>query len=52
MIVKVNIYRTQAFDSTMSGYFCVVCISFILNNKRLADFTKVYYLNNFLKLKE
>ena len=41
-----NIYRIQANDSAMCGYFCIEFIDFILSNKRFAVFTNLSCLNN------
>ena len=32
-----NIYRIQAYDSIMCGYFCIRFINFIFNGKSLTD---------------
>ena len=34
-----NIYRVQAFDSVMCGYFCRQFIDLMLKGKSLTDFT-------------
>ena len=31
--IKANIFRTQAYDSIMCGYFCIVFIDFMLAGK-------------------
>ena len=46
-ILKANIYRIQTYDSIMCGYFCIRSIDFMLNSKRLADFTNLFSLKNF-----
>ena len=33
-----NIYRIQAYDSIMCGYFCIGFINFMFNGKRLTDY--------------
>ena len=33
----------------MCGYFRIGCIDFMLNNKRLVDFTNLFSWNNFMK---
>ena len=48
-IIKANIYRIQAYDSIMCGYFYIGFVAFTLNNKRLADFTNSFLLNKFNK---
>ena len=39
-----NIYRIQAYDSTMCGYFCIAFIDFMLNGKSLLDYTILFSL--------
>ena len=39
-----NIYRIQAYDSTMCGYFCIGFIDFMLNGKSLLDYTILFSL--------
>ena len=34
-----NIYRIQAYDSIMCGYFCIGFINFLFNGKSLTDYT-------------
>ena len=34
-----NIFRIQAYDSVMCGYFCIGFIDFILKGNHLTDFT-------------
>ena len=34
-----NIYRIQAYDSIMFGYFCIGFINFMFNGKSLTDYT-------------
>ena len=43
-IIKENIYRIQAYDSIMWGYFCVKFIDFMFKGKNLTNLTN---LNNF-----
>ena len=40
--ITTNIYRMQAYDSIKCGYFCIEFIGFMLNTKRLADFTILF----------
>ena len=47
--IKGNIFRIQAYDSIMSGYFCIGCIDFMLARKTLAEFTNLFPLNNLKK---
>ena len=44
-----NIYRIQAYDSTMCGYFCIGFINFMFNGKSLTDYTNLFSLNDFNK---
>ena len=41
-IIK-NIYRTQAYDSIMCGYFCIGFIGFMLKRKSLLKHTKFIF---------
>ena len=47
--IATNIFRTQAYDSIMCGYFCIGFIDFMLAGKTLTEFTNLFSLNNFLK---
>ena len=38
--MKANIFRIQAYDSVMCGYFYTGFIDFMLEEKSLTDFTK------------
>ena len=40
--IKANIFRVQANDSTMCGYFCIGFINFMLADKTLIDFTNLF----------
>ena len=40
--IKANIFRVQANNSVMCGYFCIGFIDFILANKKLTDFTNLF----------
>ena len=44
-----NIYRIQAYDSTMCGYFCIGFISFMFKGKSLTDYTNIFSPNDFNK---
>ena len=48
-IVAANIFRIQAYDSIMCGYFCIRFIDFMLVGKTLTDFTNLFAPNNFKK---
>ena len=45
--IKTNIFRIQAYDSIMCGYFCIGFIDFMLAGKTLTDFTNLFSPNNF-----
>ena len=47
--VTTNIFRIQAFDSIMCGYFCIGFIDFMLAGKTLTEFTNLFSPNNFKK---
>ena len=42
-----NIYKIQANDSLMSGYFCIGFIDFRLKGKRLLDYISLISPNKF-----
>ena len=42
-----NIYRIQAYDSIMCGYFCIGFINFMFNGKSLTDYTNLFSPNDF-----
>ena len=44
-----NIYRIQAYDSIMCGYFCIGFINFMFNGKSLTDYTNLFSSNDFNK---
>ena len=44
-----NIYRIQAYDSIMCGYFCIGFINFMFNGKSLTDYTNLFAPNDFNK---
>ena len=41
-IALTYIFRMQAYDSVMRGYFCIGFIDFMLKGKTLTDFTNLY----------
>ena len=45
--IKINIFRIQAYDSIMYGYFCIGFIDFMLAGKTWTDFTNLFSPNNF-----
>ena len=40
--IKTNIFRIQAYDSIMCGYFCIGFINFMLAGKILIEFTDLF----------
>ena len=44
-----NIYRIQAYDSIMCGYFCIGFIDFMLKSKSLLHYTNLFSLNDYEK---
>ena len=44
-----NIFRIQAYDSVIGGYFCIGFINFIFNGNSLTDFTNLFSPNDFKK---
>ena len=40
--IKTSIFRIQDNSSTMCGYFCILFIEYMLNNKNLTDFTNLF----------
>ena len=47
--IKTNIFRIQAYDSIMCGYFCIGFIDFMLARKTLTEYTNLFSANNFKK---
>ena len=47
--IKTNIFRIQAYDSIMCGYFCIGFIDFMFAEKTLTEFTNLFSPNNFKK---
>ena len=47
--IKTNIFRIQAYDSIMCGYFCIGFIDFMLAGKTLTEFPNLFSPNNFNK---
>ena len=44
-----NIYRIQAYDSIICGYFCIGFIDFMLKSKSLLDYTNLFTSNDYNK---
>ena len=47
--IKTIIFRIQAYDSIMCGFFCIGFINFMLTGKTLTDFTNIFSPNDFKK---
>ena len=47
--IKANIFRVQANNSVMCGYFCIGFIDFMLAGKKLTDFTSMFSPYDFKK---
>ena len=47
--IKSNIFRIQAYDSIMCGYFCIEFINYMLKGKTLLDYTNLFSPNDFQK---
>ena len=47
--IKTNIFRIQAYDSIMCGYFCTGFINFMFKGKTLIEYTNLFSPNNFEK---
>ena len=46
---KASIFRIQAYDSIMCGYFCIEFISYMLKGKTLLDYTNLFSPNDYKK---
>ena len=47
--VVINIYRMQAYDSIICGYFCIGFIHFMLKRKSLLQYTNLFSPNDYEK---
>ena len=47
---ETNIFRIQAYDSIMCGYFCIEFIDFMLAANNLTEFTNLFLPNKFKKM--
>ena len=45
--IKASIFRIQAYDSIMCGYFCIEFINYMLKGKKLLDYTNLFSPNDF-----
>ena len=48
--VKANIFRLQAYDSIMCGYFCIGFINFMFKGKTLTEYRNRFSPYNFKKI--
>ena len=48
--ITTNIFRIEAYDSIMCGYFCIGFIDFMFAEKTLTEFTNLFSPNNFKKM--
>ena len=44
-----NIFRIQAYDSIMCGYFCIRFINYMLKGKTLTEYKNLFSPTNFKK---
>ena len=47
--IKTSVFRIQDNNSIMCGYFCILFIEYMLNDKTLTDFTILFSPWNFEK---
>ena len=47
--IKTNIFRIQAYDWVMCGYFCIGFIDFMFKGKSLTEYANLFSPNNFNK---
>ena len=47
--IKSNIFRLQAYDSIMCGYYCIEFINYMFKGKTLLDYTNLFSPNDFKK---
>ena len=47
--IKSNIFRIQAYDSIVCGYFCMEFINYMFKGKTLLDNTNLFSPNDFKK---
>ena len=46
---NISIYRIQAFDLIMCGYFCIGFVDFMLKGKSLLEYTNLFLPNEYKK---
>ena len=47
LFIKTNIFRIQADNLVMCGYFCIGFIDFMLADKTLIDYTSLFFPDDF-----
>ena len=47
--IKTNIFRIQAYDSIMCGYFCIGFINYMIRGEDLIDYTNLFSPSDFDK---
>ena len=47
--ITIHIYRIQAFDLIMCGYFCIGFIDSMLKDKILLEYTNLFSTNEYKK---
>ena len=47
--IKSNIFRLQAYDSIMCGYYCIEFINYMLKGNTLLDYINLFSPNDFKK---
>ena len=47
--ITANVFRIQAYDLVMCGYFCIGFIDYMLAGKTLTEYTNLFSPNNFKK---
>ena len=47
--IKANIFRIQAYDSIMCGYYCIEFINYMLKDTILLDYTNLFSPHDFKK---
>ena len=45
--IKTNIFRMQAYNSIMCGYFCIGFIDLMFRGKTMTEYTNLFSPNNF-----
>ena len=45
--IKTNIFKIQANDSIICGYFCIAFIDFMFKGKSLTEYTNLFSPNDF-----